>query len=149
EEEVCVWTNQYGATRIFGTTLGHHNETVGHPVYLDLITRGTLWAAGKLEDQYLKAPQKKMVPINLAKGKNATASSEETGKGNFAKNAFDGSGATRWCAGGGKAGEWLQVDLGEPQRITGCKIEWENRNGTYQYKLEGSVDGKAWKLLSE
>ena len=30
------------------TTIGHHNETMLEPTYLDLVTRGLLWAAGKL-----------------------------------------------------------------------------------------------------
>ncbi len=50
EEAVIIWTNEYGdkKARVFGTTLGHQNETVGDARYLDLITRGLLWAAGKL-----------------------------------------------------------------------------------------------------
>lgn len=49
---IIVWTNEYGAnkTRIFNTTLGHNNETVGDARYLDLVTRGLLWACGKLGD---------------------------------------------------------------------------------------------------
>ena len=54
KEEVCVWTNNYGGTRVFGTTLGHHNETVQHPAFLDMLTRGTLWACDKLNDAQLK-----------------------------------------------------------------------------------------------
>ncbi len=53
-DEVCVWTNDYQGTRVFGTTLGHHNETVEAPEFLDLITRGSLWACDKLNDAYLK-----------------------------------------------------------------------------------------------
>ncbi len=47
---VVVWTNQYGPqkTKIFSTTLGHNNETVGDGRYLDLITRGLLWATGNI-----------------------------------------------------------------------------------------------------
>ena len=55
-DEVSVWTNQFGKGRVFGTTLGHHNETVRAPEFLDLLTRGTLWACGKLDDSYLKKP---------------------------------------------------------------------------------------------
>ncbi len=46
---VVVWTNLYGPnkTRIFSTTLGHNNETVGDDRYLDLITRGIQWAVAK------------------------------------------------------------------------------------------------------
>jgi len=46
----CIWTNQYGAGRVFGTTLGHNNSTMQDPVYLDLVTRGLLWACGKLSE---------------------------------------------------------------------------------------------------
>ena len=52
-EEVCVWTNEYHGTRVFGTTLGHHNETVSHPKFLDLLTRGTLWACDQLNEDHL------------------------------------------------------------------------------------------------
>jgi hypothetical protein len=49
---VVVWTNEYGPnkTRVFSTTIGHNNETVSDPRYLDLVTRGVLWAAGHLND---------------------------------------------------------------------------------------------------
>jgi len=54
---IIVWTNRYQAkTRVFATTLGHNNQTVEDPRYLDLITRGLLWSCDKLNDQYLKAP---------------------------------------------------------------------------------------------
>lgn len=51
-ENLLIWTNAYGPkkTRVFSTTLGHNNETVGDDRYLDLLTRGVLWAAGKLDD---------------------------------------------------------------------------------------------------
>jgi type 1 glutamine amidotransferase len=51
-EAVVAWTNEYGPnrTRIFSTTLGHNNDTVADDRYLDLVTRGLLWSAGRLED---------------------------------------------------------------------------------------------------
>jgi len=50
-EAVVAWTNEYGPkkTRIFSTTIGHNNETVADDRYLELVTRGILWAAGRLE----------------------------------------------------------------------------------------------------
>lgn len=47
---VVVWTNEYGPnkTRVFSTTIGHNNETVSDPRYLDLVARGVLWATGHL-----------------------------------------------------------------------------------------------------
>ena len=48
---VVAWTNLYqGKTRVFSTTIGHNNKTVEDPRYLDLVTRGVLWACGKLAD---------------------------------------------------------------------------------------------------
>jgi hypothetical protein len=50
-ENVVVWTNRYaGKANVFGTTLGHNNETVADARYLDLITRGLLWSTGHLTD---------------------------------------------------------------------------------------------------
>jgi type 1 glutamine amidotransferase len=49
-QAVVAWTNEYGPnkTRIFSTSLGHNNDTVGDDRYLDLVCRGILWAAGRL-----------------------------------------------------------------------------------------------------
>ena len=44
-----VWTNDYQGTRVFSTTIGHNNETVSDARYLDLVTRGLLWACKKLD----------------------------------------------------------------------------------------------------
>ena len=51
-ESAVVWTNEYGdkKARVFSTTIGHNNETVADDRYLDLVTRGVLWACGKLDD---------------------------------------------------------------------------------------------------
>jgi type 1 glutamine amidotransferase len=49
-EAVVAWTNDYKGTRVFCTTLGHGNDTVGDDRYLDLVTNGFLWALNKLDD---------------------------------------------------------------------------------------------------
>lgn len=46
---VVAWVNDYHGTRVFSTTIGHNNETVADGRYLDLVTRGLLWACGKLD----------------------------------------------------------------------------------------------------
>ena len=48
-ENCCVWVNTYGKARVFGTTLGHDDITMGSDTYLDLVTRGLLWACNKLD----------------------------------------------------------------------------------------------------
>jgi len=53
---VVAWVNDYQGTRVFSTTIGHNNETVADDRYLDLVTRGVLWACGKLDEQGVIAP---------------------------------------------------------------------------------------------
>jgi type 1 glutamine amidotransferase len=61
-DNVVVWTNTYkGKTRVFATTLGHNNDTVGDPRYLDLVTRGLLWSVGKLDEAHLKPAKTVMI----------------------------------------------------------------------------------------
>jgi type 1 glutamine amidotransferase len=60
-ESIVVWTNTYnGKAKVFATTLGHNNETVGDARYLDLVARGLLWSVGKLDAAHLK-PAKKVL----------------------------------------------------------------------------------------
>ena len=42
-----IWTNDFGGTRIFGTTYGHGNVTWLDPVFLTYVARGIRWAAGR------------------------------------------------------------------------------------------------------
>jgi len=51
QKTVVTWTNDYNGTRVFNTTIGHFNETVADPRYLDLVTRGLLWACGKIDEK--------------------------------------------------------------------------------------------------
>lgn len=48
KEYPLVWASEYGGkTRVFGTTLGHGNDTWADPVYQELLTRGFKWAVGR------------------------------------------------------------------------------------------------------
>ncbi|MFJ3307219.1 alpha-L-fucosidase [Streptomyces sp. NPDC086549] len=88
-------------------------------------------------------------PANIAAGKTATASSEETSKGNIAAKAVDGSTATRWCASNGDTGQWLKVELGSERSLTGTRIAWESAATNYRYRIEGSTDNANWTTLAD
>lgn len=88
-------------------------------------------------------------PTDVAAGRTATASSEETSKGNTAAKAVDSSTSTRWCANNGNTGHWLKVDLGSTKPITGARIAWELDAANYRYRIEGSTDNTAWTTLSD
>lgn len=50
DRQVNIWVSTHGSMRTFGTTIGHHNETMEVPTYLDIVARGMLWSADKLND---------------------------------------------------------------------------------------------------
>ncbi|MEO7270649.1 MAG: ThuA domain-containing protein [Vicinamibacterales bacterium] len=42
-----AWAHEFGGARVFGTTLGHGNDTWNDPVFQDLLRRGFRWAVNK------------------------------------------------------------------------------------------------------
>jgi type 1 glutamine amidotransferase len=48
KSHAVFWTNDYGKARVFGTTYGHSNGTFEDKEFLNVLVRGTLWAAGNL-----------------------------------------------------------------------------------------------------
>lgn len=89
-----------------------------------------------------------MVPLDLARGKTAVASSNQ-GEEHLPSMAVDGDGDTRWCAADGSAPQWLQIDLGKPENLVSCRIVWEKDRQDYGYTIDGSADAKSWKTLSD
>ncbi len=79
----------------------------------------------------------------------ASASSEETDKGNLAQNAFDDDRGSRWCAENGAVKQWLALDLGREMKLGGIEVDWEFPDLTYQCVIEGSEDGKNWRSLAD
>jgi Uncharacterized protein conserved in bacteria len=62
DRHVSIWVNTYGKARVFGTTLGHSNQTMQREDYLDLVTRGLLWTCDKLEDNGKPKPGYQATP---------------------------------------------------------------------------------------
>ncbi len=50
QEHTVIWTNTFGKAKVFGTSLGHHNETMNTEEWLGVVSRGLLWSVGKLDD---------------------------------------------------------------------------------------------------
>lgn len=49
KDHTVIWLNTFGRARIFGTSLGHHNETMNNDVWLDVVARGLLWSVDRLQ----------------------------------------------------------------------------------------------------
>ncbi|MGA0040659.1 MAG: DUF7133 domain-containing protein [Pirellulales bacterium] len=171
QPQVCVWTNDYRGTRVFGCTIGHYNETMAEPAYLDMMARAVLWATGRdveqgftpatpeLNEEILQlvdAPVGDGLPAMVTGGccgtGNAafekTVTAKTTQGGNPEKHLTDGRLDTRWCADGGQTDEWVTVDLGEPKHIKNLRLHWERRQGSaYLYTVEASANGQDWTML--
>jgi putative membrane-bound dehydrogenase-like protein len=111
---------------------------------------GALGLVSSVSLGWPQAPQAKSVQAreDLARGKPATASTFQTDDKSPAA-AFDGEPESRWCASDASAPQWLQVDLGRPETLTGYRVVWEHDGIVHPYRIEGSSDGKNWTVLED
>ncbi|MEQ1827689.1 MAG: discoidin domain-containing protein [Pirellula sp.] len=164
EDAVVAWTNEYQGVRSFSTTIGHNTETVADTRYLEMVTRGLLWACNQLNDEHLKPYQGDQKTIFIDKSKfsapsasnlekapkdatlvKVTASSTQSGNWNY--QAIDGNLQTRWCADGPSFPQWFQLEFEEPKSLENISIDWESPNQPYRFRVEGSMDGKSFETL--
>ena len=47
--QVCIWVNECGKAKVFGTSIGHHNTTMKEDTFGTMLVRGMLWSCGKLK----------------------------------------------------------------------------------------------------
>ena len=87
-------------------------------------------------------------PVNFARGQAATASSQESDKGNLIAQANDGDYATRWCAAAAGPGQWWQIDLGRVRPVRYLFIEFEKEAKNYGYEIKASADASAWQTIA-
>lgn len=50
KDHTVVWINKFGSAKVFGTSLGHHNETMNNDVWLGMVARGALYVTGHLNE---------------------------------------------------------------------------------------------------
>lgn len=85
--------------------------------------------------------------VNLAAGKSAACSSQQSG--NEGVNGTDDDESTRWCADGGSFPQWFMVDLGQKYALSGFQILWENGKAVCQYEILVSDDGEIWNTAAD
>ena len=85
---------------------------------------------------------------NLAYGKRAAASSSYDADFK-AEYALDDNNGTLWKARNNVGPSWLQVDLGQVTPVRSVHTQFEYATWYYQYKIEYSLDGKAWKVYAD
>ncbi len=85
---------------------------------------------------------------NIAKGKPATASSEQApldGNTFTAANAVDGNVTTRWATDWSDP-QWIRIDLGSTQTFHHIQLAWEAAYGK-AYQIQTSGDGTTWTTV--
>ena len=157
---VVAWINNKGPTRTFSTSLGHFNHNVENPHYLDLVTRGLLWACDKLGQPSYEIPYSgsNLVRVGIsnidetavtqsgALVEVTTSSSQQT-PAHPARHGIDGNKTTRWCAATAKMPAWINLEFTKPQSIAAVELEWEFPNQWMQYTIATSVDGQKWNIV--
>ena len=83
----------------------------------------------------------------LSRGKKASASSTWPQAGYEADKAFDGDAATRWGAATDARRAWLEIDLGQAQRVGRAVISELQYPRTRRFAVE-YLDGQTWKPLA-
>lgn len=129
-----AWTHEYQGVRVFTSSLGHHNESMGSDVNLNLVASGVLWAAGKLEEDGTPAPG-----YEGERGLGWISLLDDTLNG-----WIESGGVTDWTAGAwyGRKIVWPTNDdstAGESFRLDGDKliVEGGQRNLFYDGRIAG------------
>ena len=152
QDAIVIWSNEVNGTRSFSMSIGHYTEGVSDDRYLDLVTRGILWACKKdipeknqpftgqntitfVEKQ--KTEENKPKPKQTKPPKNptlvsVTASSIQSG--HDPAHCIDQQNSTRWCASNGSYPQWIELEFQNPQTVKQIKIDWE-RESAYQYRV--------------
>ncbi len=159
QSAIVIWSNEIKDTRSFSMSIGHYTEGVADDRYLDLVTRGILWACKKdipktatpyTGSNKITFVEKKSAEASKPKKKQpqppknptlvaVTASSIQSG--HDPAHCIDQQANTRWCASNGSYPQWIELEFQKPQTVKQIKIDWE-RDSAYQYKVLTEVNGK-------
>lgn len=94
------------------------------------------------EDIYQFTKGTYTLPVNLASGKTAVSSSNQSSALSAAK-AVDNLPGTRWSSQQYTNAEWIYVDLGQAYNVNRVKLSWEYAYGK-SYKIQVSNDAANW-----
>ena len=148
EKAIVAWVNTKHGAPSFSTSMGHFTHNVADPRYLKLITRGALWACGKIENKgYHQAYTGKNTVTEMSFTTKLKVTSHSSQESNIPELAIDGKVETRWCASSAKTPSWLQIQFLSMTSLSGMEIDWEIKDQWARYTIETSRDGKKWTKI--
>ena len=132
-----AWTHEYEGVRVFTSSLGHHNVSMGSDVNLNLVASGVLWATGKLEEDGSPAPG-----YEGERGLGWISLLDENLNGWIESGGVVDWTAGAWYGRGDKKMVWPTVDnasAGESFRLDGDTliVEGDQRNLFYDGRIAG------------
>ena len=134
--------------------------------YLDLVTRGLLWACDQLNDHYLTPYEGVQTTTFIDKEKHQRRLSEELGmapedatlvkiaasstqNGLPPYHAIDGKATTRWCADGASYPQSITLEFKEPLSLDQIQLRWEFEDRQYEALIEGEDPQGSWSTLHQ
>lgn len=135
----------------------------GRYVRMQTVTRAdskygvSLWEFEVFDNRALLDAPAGSVRENLALGKTTTSDSVYNNLANIQPGmATDGQTGTKWSSSrpsgnppyASTVTNWLRVDLGAAKSVSQAVVDWE-ASLSYDYRVEGSLDGSTWTLLKQ
>ncbi|MDF1859998.1 MAG: ThuA domain-containing protein [Verrucomicrobiales bacterium] len=165
EVHPVAWKHSYGSgkARVFATTIGNDPETMVNPVYLDMVTRGFLWALDSLDEESFKSVDP-TIPIpgvnlpelhdeirrpgkNLLSGSSVSALSTNVADGYLPDLAVDGDPHTFWES--AKPGPVsLVMEMKEASPLSSLAVEWASE-APENFLVEGRSEDGNWNAFSQ
>ncbi len=159
-----IWTNEYEGVRVFGTTIGHHNETMEHRVFQDFVARGLLWSVDKLYDNGNPAlgyegpgvppfePDPRSNVVTDPSDEIIAIPHENSPGNEGVANAIDGDTNTKYLHfDGGSEPTGFQVTLSRPAVVEAIRLTSANdapERDPSAYRIHGSNDGENWHEIA-
>ncbi|MBX3739706.1 MAG: ThuA domain-containing protein [Akkermansiaceae bacterium] len=168
----AAWARTQGKGRVYYTSLGHKPGTWTNPIFQGMLVGALNWTTGRVDADVTPnitkvtpgfatnaPPSKTTAEIEADEapeeeapaGKSGivvTASGHQGGaRPNPPENVIDGKQDTYWAAKTLDFPQWLQVDFGTPVKLAQSRVTWTSAKHRFQYQIEGSDDGKQWKVL--
>jgi type 1 glutamine amidotransferase len=148
DKAIVAWVNTKHGAPSFSTSMGHFNHNVEDPRYLNLVTRGALWACGKLDQPSYQQAYKGLNSITEMEFiTSLKVSAQSTQDSKLPALAIDDNPNTRWCASSATKPSWFQIQFLNMTSLTAIEIDWEIKDQWMQYTIETSRDGKKWSPL--
>lgn len=151
DDKPACWTHLYGnqEARVFAIALGESEASIGHPSFLDLLTRGFLWAASRnITPSTRSAPSLPDPVTKLRPGNNLIISNFQAAFSSSREPelACDGDPGTAWKAGPDDLISWWQVTLNKTIHPRVIVIH-RDKPHSQPWLIESSLDGNSWGPL--